>query len=107
MIIAITIILSLLPIIIGSIRSVGWTAAILIALSTVPMVWLSVAGMVGWSAVPWAFALLVSCCATNGRDIAVQQRHVELMSALRPTPPAADTPVDRFMRGGPRPSGRT
>jgi hypothetical protein len=102
MIIAIGIVLALLPVIIGSVRSVGWTAAILIALCSVPMVWLSLAGMLGGAAVPWVIALLISCCATNGRDVAAKQRHAELMAALQPKPAVADTPVDRFMRSGPK-----
>jgi hypothetical protein len=101
MIIAIAIILGLLPIIIGSLRSVGWTAGILIALSTLPTVWLSIVGMHGLAAVPWAFGLLVACCATNGRDVEERKRHTALMTALRPAPPPSDHPVDRFMRETP------
>jgi len=102
MTIAIAIALGFLPIIVGSLRSVGWTAAILIALSTLPTVWLSAVGMPGLAAVPWAFGLLVSCCATSGRDIEDRKRHAELMTTLRPAPPANDHPVDRFINGTPK-----
>lgn len=95
--------LVLLPFLIACVRNIGLFASAIVAVCTVAVIVLALAGLWEIAAAPWLLALVASVASIGARERRQKQQHAELLKAIaaKDTAPAkpADV-VDRFIASG-------